>query len=244
MNNQGELFCPDYLVMKQGRILIIEDEKNIANAIHAGLKEQGFDATAAYYGRNGFELFCKEHFELVLLDVNLGDADGFEICKRIRLADTSVGIIMLTSLHEFSNKTLGYDAGADDYIVKPFDFDELLLKIRALLKRTMNTATPVSILRCHDLEMDLNKKEVKRGDCKINLTVKEFHLLEFLLRNKNKVVPRAEIAMHVWGIDFNTNTNVIDVYISYLRNKIDRDFNPKLIYTHFGMGFMLKEIDR
>jgi DNA-binding response OmpR family regulator len=227
--------------MKQGRILIVEDERSMADALHAGLKENGYDTTSAYYGENGYELFCQEHFDLVLLDVNLGDVDGFELCKRIRLADTSIGIIMLTSLHELSNKRLGYDAGTDDYIVKPFDFQELLLKIGALLKRTMKTAAPVSILKCNDLIIDLNKKEVKRGDYMINLTAKEFHLLEFLLQNKNRVVSRAEIAMHVWGIDFNTNTNVIDVYISYLRNKIDRDFNPKLIHTHFGMGFMLKE---
>lgn len=227
--------------MKQGRILIVEDERSIADALHAGLKDAGYDAISAYYGENGFELFQQEHFDLVLLDVNLGDVSGFELCRRIRLADISVGIIMLTSLHELSNKTMGYDAGADDYIVKPFDFPELLLKIAALLKRTMKTATPVSVLKCLDLEVDLNKKEAKRGDIKINLTAKEFHLLEFLLRNKDRVVSRAEIAMHVWGIDFNTNTNVIDVYISYLRNKIDRDFNPKLIHTHFGMGFMLKE---
>lgn len=213
----------------------------MADALHAGLKEYGYDTTSAYYGENGFELFSQEHFDLVLLDVNLGDVDGFELCKRIRLADTSIGIIMLTSLHELSNKTLGYEAGTDDYIVKPFDFQELLLKISALLKRAMKTAAPVSILKCHDLVIDLNKKEAKRGDYKINLTAKEFHLLEFLVQNKNRVVSRAEIAMHVWGIDFNTNTNVIDVYISYLRNKIDRDFNPKLIHTHFGMGFMLKE---
>jgi DNA-binding response OmpR family regulator len=227
--------------MKQGRILIVEDERSIADALHAGLNDAGYDATSAYYGENGFELFQQEHFDLVLLDVNLGDVSGFELCTRIRLADISVGIIMLTSLHELSSKTMGYDAGADDYIVKPFDFPELLLKIGALLKRTMKTATPVSVLKCVDLEVDLNKKEAKRGDIKINLTAKEFHLLEFLLRNKDRVVSRAEIAMHVWGIDFNTNTNVIDVYISYLRNKIDRDFNPKLIHTHFGMGFMLKE---
>jgi DNA-binding response OmpR family regulator len=227
--------------MKQGRILIVEDERSMADALHAGLKEYGYDATSAYYGENGFELFRQEHFDLVLLDVNLGDVDGFELCKRIRLADISVGIIMLTSLHELSNKTLGYDAGADDYIVKPFDFQELLLKINALLKRILKTATPVSVLKCLDLEVDLNKKEATRGNLKINLTAKEFHLLEFLLRNKNRVVSRAEIAMHVWGIDFNTNTNVIDVYISYLRNKIDRDFDVKLIHTHFGMGFMLKE---
>jgi len=229
--------------MKQGRILIIEDERNIANALHTGLREQGYDATAAYFGENGLELFGQEHFDLVLLDVNLGDVDGFDICRQIRLTDTAVGIIMLTSLHEFSSKTEGYDAGADDYIVKPFDFSELLLKVGALLRRTMNTATPASILKSHDLEMDLNKKEVRRGDRQVNLTTKEFLLLEFLLRNKNKVVSRTEIAMHVWGIDFNTNTNVIDVYISYLRNKIDRDFDRKLIYTHFGMGFMLKEND-
>src|SRR5262245_38353768 len=129
--------------MKQGRILIVEDERGMADTLYVGLREYGYDATSAYYGESGFELFRQEHFDLVLLDVNLGDVDGFELCRRIRLADISVGIIMLTSLHELSNKMQGYDSGADDYVVKPFNFQELLLKIGALLRRTMKTSAPI-----------------------------------------------------------------------------------------------------
>lgn len=205
-----------------------------------GLKENGYHATVAYNGEDGLEFFSREPFDLLLLDVNLGGMDGFDLCKRIRLQDISMPVIMLTLMHEFSDKMSGYNAGADDYIVKPFEFRELLLKIGALLKRTLPEVAQTAILTADNLEMNLDSKEVTRDNRKINLTVKEFQLLEYLLRNKNKLVTRVDIAMHVWGIDFNTNTNVIDVYISYLRNKIDRNFLPKLIHTHVGMGFILK----
>lgn len=228
--------------MKGSRILIIEDEKSFADSLQSGLTECGYETTASYSGENGFELFCQEHFDLLLLDVNLGGMDGFDVCRQIRQRNTMIGIVMLTSLHEFSSKSTSYDAGVDDYIVKPFEFRELLLKIGALLKRTVKGAMPsTSILTTHNLEMNLDSKEVKRDGYLIQLTTKEFHLLEYLLHNKNKVVSREEIAYHVWGIDFKTNTNVIDVYISYLRNKIDRNFSPKLIHTHVGLGFILKE---
>lgn len=230
--------------MYMPRILIIEDERSIADSLLSGLKEQGYETVAAYSGENGLDLFYEEPFDLLLLDINLDGMDGIEVCKRIRQRDTSVGIIMLTSLHAFFNKMTGYRAGADDYIVKPIEFDELLLKVNALLRRTLKDATDTaSILTSNNLEMNLVSKEVRRGGTRINLTAKEFRLLEFLLRNKNKVMTRAEIAMHVWDIDFKTNTNVIDVYISYLRNKIDRDFLPKLIHTQTGVGFILKEND-
>ena len=136
----------------------------------------------------------------------------------------------------------GYDAGADDYMVKPFEFRELLLKMRALLKRTMNQQLPVgNVLRAADLEMNLDSKEVRREGRPIQLTAKEFQLLEYLLRNKNRVLSRADIAINVWDVDFDTNTNVIDVYISYVRNKIDKQFSHKLIQTQVGMGYILKE---
>lgn len=228
--------------MERARILIVEDEKPVADSLRAILKENGYEAFVVYNGEEALEVFFREYFDLLLLDINLDGIDGFEVCRQIRLKNTSVGIIMLTSMHELADKVNGYGAGADDYMVKPIEFRELLLKINAVLKRTLKDGnTDAAILRSGNLEMNLDKKEVRRNNYKINLTVREFHLLEFLLRNKNKVVSRAEIAMHVWGIDFNTNTNVIDVYISYLRNKIDRDFQPKLIHTHVGMGFVLKE---
>jgi DNA-binding response OmpR family regulator len=163
--------------------------------------------------------------------------NGYDLCKAIRLKDQHIPIIMLTSMIALKDKIEGYDSGADDYMVKPFEFKELLLKIRALLKRTMNQSLPVgNVLKASDLEMNLDSKEVRRDGKIINLTAKEFQLLEYLLRNKNKVVSRVDIAISVWDVDFETNTNVIDVYISYLRNKVDKDFKHKLIQTHVGMG--------
>ncbi|MBD0293674.1 MAG: response regulator transcription factor, partial [Flavisolibacter sp.] len=151
-------------------------------------------------------------------------------------------VIMLTALSALNDKIEGYDAGADDYIIKPFEFKELLMKIRVLLKRTMTQHLPVgNILKAADLEMNLDSKEVKRGDKVIQLTAKEFQLLGYLLRNKNRVVSRADLAINVWDIDFDTNTNVIDVYINYLRNKVDKPFEHKLIQTQVGMGYILKE---
>jgi DNA-binding response OmpR family regulator len=150
-------------------------------------------------------------------------------------------VIMLTSMSSLDDKIEGYDAGADDYLVKPFEFRELLLKIRALLKRTPGQPVPVgNFLRAGDLEMNLDNKEVHRAGRRIKLTAKEFQLLEYLMRNKNRVVSRADLAINVWDVDFNTNTNVIDVYISYVRNKVDKDFEQKLIQTHVGMGYILK----
>lgn len=149
---------------------------------------------------------------------------------------------MLTAMSTLNDKVEGYNSGADDYMVKPFEFKELLLKIRSLLKRTMSQHVPVgNVLRVGDLEMNLDSKEVVRDGKLINLTAKEFQLLEYLLRNKNKVVSRADIAINVWDVDFETNTNVIDVYISYLRNKVDKFSEQKLIQTHVGMGYILKD---
>jgi len=149
---------------------------------------------------------------------------------------------MLTALSSLNDKIEGYDAGADDYLLKPFEFRELLMKIRVLLKRTTSQNLPVgTVLKAADLEMNLDSKEVKRGSTPINLTAKEFQLLEYLLRNKNRVVSRSDIAVNVWDIDFDTNTNVIDVYINYVRNKVDKKFDQKLIYTQVGMGYILKD---
>jgi len=168
--------------------------------------------------------------------------NGYDLCKAIRNYNNHIPVIMLTALGALNEKIEGYDAGAEDYLVKPFEFKELLLKVRVLLKRTLNENIPVgNILKASDLEMNVDSKEVKRNGITVSLTAKEFQLLEYLLRNKNKVVSRADIAVNVWDIDFDTNTNVIDVYINYVRNKIDKKFDKKLIQTHVGMGYVLKE---
>jgi two-component system copper resistance phosphate regulon response regulator CusR len=228
--------------MDERRILLVEDEQKIADTLKLGLSENGYQVQLAYDGKIGWKLFDTYTFDLVVLDINLPGINGYELCKKIRAKNAQVPVIMLTALSSLNDKIEGYDAGADDYIIKPFEFRELLMKIRALLKRTLNQHLPVgNVLRAADLEMNLDSKEVRRGSTLINLTAKEFQLLEYLLRNKNRVVSRADIAINVWDIDFDTNTNVIDVYISYVRNKVDKQFPQKLIQTQVGMGYILKE---
>lgn len=228
--------------MDERRILIVEDEQKIANTLKLGLSEHGYEVEVGYDGQTGLRLFESTIYNLIVLDINLPVINGYELCKLIRQKNTHIPVIMLTAFSSLNDKIEGYDAGADDYIIKPFEFRELLMKIRVLLKRTTNQNTPSgNILRTADLEINLDSKEVKRGNSIIYLTAKEFQLLEYLMRNKNRVVSRADIAVHVWDIDFDTNTNVIDVYISYLRNKIDKPFHEKLIQTYVGMGYILKE---
>jgi DNA-binding response OmpR family regulator len=223
------------------KILIVEDEKKIADTLKIGLMENGFYVEVAYDGKIGYQLLTSRSFDLVVLDINLPGMNGYDLCKAIRYRNKNMLVIMLTSMSSLDDKVEGYDAGADDYMVKPFEFRELLLKMRALLKRTPGQDVPVgNVLRAGDLEMNLDNKEVHRSGNKIKLTAKEFQLLEYLMRNKNRVVSRADLAINVWDVDFNTNTNVIDVYISYVRNKVDKGFDVKLIQTHVGMGYILK----
>jgi len=224
------------------RILIVEDERKIADTLKFGLNEKGFNVDVAYDGNLGHRLFCANDYDIIILDINLPEMNGYDLCKAIRSKNQAVPVLMLTSMRSLNDKIEVYNAGADDYIVKPFEFKELVLKINSLLKRSMHQNFPVgNVLKASDLEMNLDSKEVKRGNKIINLTAKEFQLLEYLLRNKNRVVSRVDIAINVWDIDFETNTNVIDVYISYLRNKVDKHSQHKLIQTHVGMGYILKD---
>lgn len=227
--------------MEECNILLVEDEVKIADTLKQGLGEHGYQVQVAYNGKIGQKLFDSGHCHLVILDINLPGMNGYELCKYIRSRNQQVPVIMLTALRTLNDKIEGYDAGADDYLSKPFEFTELLMKVKVLLKRSLPDASPGNIIKAEDLEMNLDSKTVKRGDTDISLTAKEFQLLEYLMRNKNKVLSRADIAIHVWDIDFDTNTNVIDVYINYLRNKVDKPFDEKLIQTHVGMGYILKE---
>ncbi len=228
--------------MEEIKILLIEDEKKIADTLSKGLKEQNYHVETAYDGKIGLRLFESGNFNLVITDINLPGINGYELCKTIRSRNQHVPIIMLTALSETDDKIEGFDAGTDDYLVKPFEFKELLMRIRALLKRTMNQQLPSgNILKVADLELNVDSKEVTREGTPINLTAKEFQLLEYLMRNRNRVVSRADIAERVWELDFDTKTNVIDVYVNFLRKKIDKDFEPKLIHTQVGMGYMMKE---
>jgi two-component system, OmpR family, copper resistance phosphate regulon response regulator CusR len=228
--------------MEERKILIVEDEKKIADTLKLGLSENDFHVEVAYDGNIGYRLFETHTFNLIVLDINLPGINGYDFCKMVRARNPEIPVIMLTAFSSLNDKIEGYDAGADDYVIKPFEFKELLMKIRVLLKRTMNQNIAVgSNLKAGDLVMNLDLKQAKRGDTVINLTAKEFQLLEYLLRNKNRLVSRADIAMNVWDIDFDTNTNVIDVYINYVRNKVDKPFERKLIQTQVGMGYILKE---
>ena len=230
------------LNMAERNILIVEDEQKIADTLKLGLTENGYHVDVAYDGTIGLKLFETYPFNLVVLDINLPGINGYELCRRIRAKNAHVPVILLTALSSLDDKIEGYDSGADDYIIKPFEFKELLMKIRVLLKRTTHQNIPTgNVLKAGDLEMNLDSKEVKRNNVIIQLTAKEFQLLEYLLRNKNKVVSRADLAINVWDIDFDTNTNVIDVYINYVRNKIDKNFDQKLIQTQVGMGYILKD---
>jgi two-component system, OmpR family, copper resistance phosphate regulon response regulator CusR len=230
------------LNMAERNILIVEDEQKIADTLKLGLTENGYHVDVAYDGTIGLKLFEAYPYNLVVLDINLPGINGYELCRRMRAKNAHVPVILLTALSSLDDKIEGYDSGADDYIIKPFEFKELLMKIRVLLKRSTHQNIPTgNVLKAGDLEMNLDSKEVKRNNVIIQLTAKEFQLLEYLLRNKNKVVSRADLAINVWDIDFDTNTNVIDVYINYVRNKIDKNFEQKLIQTQVGMGYILKD---
>jgi two-component system, OmpR family, copper resistance phosphate regulon response regulator CusR len=227
--------------MEAARILLVEDEKKIADSLKKGLTENQYEVEVAYDGLIGKSLFNAHSFDIAILDINLPGMNGYELCKEIRSSNQHIPVMMLTALNAIDDKIEGFDAGADDYVVKPFDFKELLVRIRALLKRIHQTVPFGKILKVADLQMNLDSKEVMRNNQAISLTAKEFQLLEYLVKNKNRVVSRADIALNVWDIDFDTKTNVIDVYVTFLRKKLDRDFPHKLIHTQVGMGYMLKD---
>jgi len=227
--------------MDEIKILLVEDEKKIADSLKKGLEEQGFYIMVAYDGTMGEKFFSNYDFDLVILDINLPDINGYTLSRIIRQKNKNIPILMLTALGTVEDKIEGFEAGADDYLVKPFAFKELLARIKSLLRRTLINLPTSHILQVADLEINLDSKEVTRAGNRISLTAKEFQLLEYLVRNKNKVVSRADIAGKVWDIGFDTGTNVIDVYINFLRKKIDKDHPDKLIHTQIGMGYILKE---
>ncbi|MEZ5082087.1 MAG: response regulator transcription factor [Bacteroidales bacterium] len=223
------------------KILVVEDEPKVASFIKQGLEEQGFEVDLAYDGMMGKKLADQNSYNIIILDVIIPYMNGIELCKHIRENDSNVPILMLTALGATENKLDGFDAGADDYLVKPFEFKELLARISSLTKRSMGIVRTAHKLKVADLELDLDKKVAKRGGGPIELTSKEFNLLEFLMKNRGRVLSRATIAEHVWEITFDTGTNVVDVYINILRKKIDREPNKKLIHTRVGLGYMLSE---
>lgn len=223
-------------------ILIIEDEPRVANLLMNGLEENGYQVMVAYDGLMGLRLFQAHSFDLVISDIVLPKMNGFELCKEIRKVNSCIPILMLTALGSTDDKLDGFDAGADDYMVKPFDFRELNARIKVLLKRGNSDKKDLPHeLSYADLRIDLQGKNVERNGISIKLSPKEYNLLLYMVENAERVLSRIEIAEKVWNTHFDTGTNFIDVYINYLRKKIDRNFEPKLIHTKAGMGFILTD---
>lgn len=223
------------------KILLIEDEQRVAGLIQKGLEEQGFAVTLAYDGAFGKKLAFANTYDLIITDIILPKISGIDLCKEIKTAYPNLPIIMLTALGTTDDKVEGFDAGADDYMVKPFDLRELYVRIRALLKRnTLEVKPKETLIEYADLQLNNDTKTVFRSGIEINLTPKELKLLEYMIQNKERLLTRTEIAEKVWDTHFDTGTNFIDVYINYLRKKIDKDFANKLIHTKPGLGFIFK----
>ncbi len=221
------------------RILVIEDEKKVAGFLKNGLKEEGYAVDDAFDGQAGFDMAIENEYDMIILDLMLPGLDGITLCKKLREQGNNTPILMLTAREAVKDRVIGLDAGADDYMTKPFAFEELLARVRVILRK--RPVTQELKLEIGDLVLDLITHKVKRGGDEIELTTKEYALLEFLMRNAGNIVTRTMIAEHVWDINFETFTNVIDVYINYLRNKIDRDHDEKLIHTVRGRGYVLKK---
>lgn len=222
------------------KILLIEDERKTIQYIKKGLEENGYEVDPAEDGMSGRNLAFRNQYNLIITDVILPELNGRDLCRELRDAKVETPILMLTALGETDDVVQGLDSGADDYLAKPFEFKELLARIRSLTKRQSKLGNETQ-LRIADLTLDTNRKSVIRAGKKIDLTSKEFSLLEYFLRNQDRVIPRAELSKHVWNVDFDTGTNMVEVYVNYLRKKIDKDFGSKLIHTQFGMGYILKE---
>jgi two-component system, OmpR family, copper resistance phosphate regulon response regulator CusR len=221
------------------RILVIEDEKKIAEFLRRGLREEGYTVDTAGDGEAGFSLTADHDYDLIILDLMLPKIDGLSLCRRLREEKSAVPILMLTAKDTVQDKVTGLDAGADDYLTKPFAFEELLARTRALLRKK-NATSPSTTLRIGDLEVDLLAHTVTRAGRAIELTTREFALLEYLMQHSGTIITRTMIAEHVWDVNFDTSTNIIDVYINYLRNKVDRGFEKQLIHTIRGRGYLLK----
>src|SRR5581483_2574786 len=223
-------------------VLLIEDERKVASFIQRGLEAERYSVDVEYDGEAGLTRLGDGSYDLVILDVNLPKRDGLTVLREIRHRQLSIPVLFLTARDTIADKVTGLDQGADDYLTKPFAFEELLARVRVLLRRG-TPAAAVALQSIADLRLDPISRQVTRAGKRLELTAKEFALLEFFLRHPGRVLSRALIAQHVWGVDFDTFTNVIDVYVNYLRKKIDADFEPKLLHTVRGAGYVLKAPD-
>lgn len=222
------------------RILLAEDEPNVASTINKGLTEQGYSVAVALDGKTALQLAYSNSFDIMILDIMLPHINGMDLCRQLRQNNILTPILFLTALSTTDNIVAGLDAGADDYLVKPFKFAELEARIKSLYRRKNLSLQSDEGISIGNIKVNLASKLVTSDKEQINLTSREFRLLEYLLKNKNRVVSRMEILENVWGIDFNMGTNVVDVYINYLRKKIEKDPAQKFIQTVIGMGYMLK----
>ncbi|MFZ4621992.1 MAG: response regulator [Bacteroidota bacterium] len=225
----------------KAKILIVEDEKKISAVLRKGLEEEKYSVDDAFDGEKGEQLALKNPYDLIILDIMLPKKDGIQILSAIRSANIEVPVLMLTAKGTVEDRVKGLDTGADDYLVKPFAISELLARVRSLLRRKKDAEKSATTLTIADLTLDLVARKVIRGGKVIDLTSKEFSLLEYFIRNKNKTLNRSTITEHIWNYNFDTGTNIIDVYINHLRTKIDGGFDVKLLHTIRGVGYVLKD---
>ena len=225
----------------KAKILIVEDEKKISAVIRKGLEEEKYSVEDAFDGEKGEQLAINGAYDLIILDIMLPKKDGIQILSSIRNASIDVPVLMLTAKGTVEDRVKGLDTGADDYLVKPFAITELLARVRSLLRRKKDAEKSATTLTIADLTLDLVARKVIRGGKVIDLTSKEFSLLEYFIRNKNKTLNRSTITEHIWNYNFDTGTNIIDVYINHLRTKIDGGFSVKLLHTIRGVGYVLKD---
>lgn len=221
------------------RILLVEDDPKLSAVLRQGLKEQGFAADTARDASEGLDLVGSIEYDAVLLDVMLPGRSGFDLLRDIRARGSRVPVLMLTARTSVEDRVRGLDLGADDYLPKPFDFKELLARLRAITRRPR--VEPQTLLKVADLELEPSRRDVRRSGRKIDLTAKEFALLEYLMRKRGVVVTRGMILDHVWDMEYDGGSNLVEVYINYLRRKVDQDFEPKLIHTVRGAGYVLRE---
>jgi len=220
------------------RILIVEDEAKVASLIKKGLEEEGYAADVASDGEEGLSMLQMNVYDAAVLDLMLPKLDGIELIKKVRAKNMNIPVLMLTARDTLDDKVMGLDAGADDYLTKPFAFEELLARVRSLLRRGR---AEITVLKVDGLTLDPATRKVKREGADIVLTAKEFSLLEYMMRNPGRPLSRTNLSEHVWDINFDRSTNVVDVYINFLRNKVDKGFDKKLIHTVRGVGYMIKE---
>lgn len=223
------------------RILIVEDEKSILTVLSKRLSQEGYSVDMASDGEEALGFIAMCDYDCIVMDIMLPIQDGLTVLRQMRQKHNSTPVLLLTAKDGIGDKVIGLDAGADDYLVKPFVYDELSARIRALLRR--NTEQKSTLLHCADLTLDTTTRQVTRQGKTIDLSAKGFHILEYFMRNANRVLTRGQIIDHVWNFDYDNDSNVIDVYIGYLRRKIDNDFDTKLLHTVRGVGYVLRETE-